>query len=250
MQIDQPASQITQQTPDVPVILTQPHANRIARSIGLGAVALGGALGLGAGVAVLTGSRREGLLAGGLTAVVAAAVRWQLQRWFTDEPAYEVQRRLGKLEIRRYEPRVEAHVRVATLDFEAALEQGCRTLADYISGENLGGEKLRMTTPVISHPRATTHTIVFVMPPGRSRGALPVPENDAIRLVEQPVRRMAVFGYHGRYTNENFQAAQATLHELVAEAGLEPEGEPMFAGFDPPTTLPFLRRCEVWIELV
>jgi len=249
MQLDQPASQTTQQTPDVPVILTQPHGNRIARSIGLGAGTLAGAFGLGAGVAALTGSRRVGILAGGLTVAAAAALRWQLQRWFTDEPAYEVERRIGKLEIRRYEPRVEAHVRVATIDFEAALEQGFRTLAEYIVGENLSREKLKMTTPVISHPRATTHTIVFVMPPGRSRGALPVPENDAIRLVEQPVRRMAVLGYRGRYSNERFLEAQAELHELVAEAGLEPEGEPMFAGFDPPTTLPFLRRCEVWIEL-
>ncbi|HTL35840.1 MAG TPA: heme-binding protein [Kofleriaceae bacterium] len=251
MRTDQHVSQIHEPlvAREVPAITTAPNAHRIARSVGFGALALAGSFGLGAGVAALTGSRRAGLVAGGLSTLAAAAVRWQLQRWFTDEPAYEVERRIGDLEIRRYAPRVEAHVRVTAVDFEEALQRGFRTLFRYLDRGNASGEKLAMTTPVINHPRATTHTIAFVMPPGRSRDSLPEPENQDVRLVEQPVRRFAVVCYSGRYTNENFQEAQATLRDLVMDAGLEPSGEPIFAGFDPPTTLPVLRRSEVWIEL-
>jgi hypothetical protein len=248
MQTDQPASQ-KPTAPQTPVIVTVPHAHRIARTVGFGSLAVAGSIGLGAGVAVLTGSRRRGLIAGGLTAVAAAALRLQLQRWFTDEPAYEIERRIGKLEIRRYEPRVEAHVRVADVNFEDALHDGFRRLFSYITGTNLRGEKLKMTTPVINHPRAVTHTIAFVMPPDRPLTSLPQPEDDGVRLVEQPVRRIGVLRYRGRYSNANFQEAQAKLRDLVADAGLEAAGEPVFAGFDPPSTLPLLRRSEVWIEL-
>jgi hypothetical protein len=248
MQIDQPASQISP-AGQTPVIVTVPHAHRIVRSVALGGATLAGSLGLGAGVAVLTGSRRTGLIAGGLTVLAAAALRWQLQRWFTGEPAYEIERRIGELESRRYEPRVEAHVRVADVDFEDALRDGFRKLFSYIDGNNLRGEKLQMTTPVINHPRAVTHTIAFVMPPDRPLTSLPQPEDDGVRLVEQPVRRIGVLRYRGSYSNANFQEAQARLRDLVADAGLEAAGEPVFAGFDPPTTLPLLRRSEVWIEL-
>jgi hypothetical protein len=44
------------------------------------------------------------------------------------------------------------------------------------------------------------------------------------------------------------EKSQALL-EAVERAGLRTRGEPEFAGYDPPTTLPFLRRNEVWIEL-
>jgi hypothetical protein len=67
--------------------------------------------------------------------------------------------------------------------------------------------------------------------------------------VEVPVRRLAVLRHRGRRTNDELQDAQARLRDLVAEAGLDVAGEPMFADFDPPTTLPLLRRSEVWIEL-
>jgi hypothetical protein len=35
----------------------------------------------------------------------------------------------------------------------------------------------------------------------------------------------------------------------VRSAGLGYRGSPEFAGYDPPSTLPFLRRNEIWIEL-
>lgn len=236
-------------SPEITVVSTEPQSRTRVRTVGYGAAAAGGVLGVGAGVAILTGSRRAGLIAGGVTALAAAAVRWQLHRWFTDEPAYTVERRIGELEIRRYEPRIEAHTRVAEIDFDQALRQGFRRLFGYIARGNDAKQKIAMTSPVLSRPRATTHTVAFVMPPGQTMGELPEPADSTVQLVQIQERRVAALRYHGRYTNERFQEAQARLLDLVSAAKLEFVGEPIFAGFDPPTTLPLLRRSEVWIEL-
>lgn len=245
----------TSQHVDAPVIsedvdlATRAHGNKLARSLAFGAAALLAPVAIAGGVHALTRSRRTTGIAGAAAAVAVATLRVQLQRWFTDEPVYTVDGRIGELELRRYAPRVEAHTRVAAPDFEAALEDGYERLVSYIAGANDAGEPLARTTPVIIKPRATTHTIAFVMPPARAVSSLPSPRDVRISLVQIIERRVAVLRYHGRYTNEVFQTQTRRLHELVAAADLDTRGEPMFAGFDPPSTLPWLRRSELWIEL-
>jgi hypothetical protein len=39
------------------------------------------------------------------------------------------------------------------------------------------------------------------------------------------------------------------LQDGLKQAGLAPQGEPVWARFDPPWTPWFLRRNEIWIEL-
>ena len=230
-------------------LATQAHEHPLARSVGFAASAVIAPLALGTGVAALTRSRRNGWLASGITAAAFAATRWQLVRWFTPEPAYTFERRLGELMIRRYAPRVEAHTRLTVPDFETALDEGYRRLSSYIAGGNQRGESLAMTTPVLTTPRASTHSVAFVMPPGHTLEALPPPEDDRIKLVPIPERRVAVLRFAGRYTDTVMLEQTRRLHELVSAADLETRGQPVFAGFDPPWTLPFLRRSELWIEL-
>jgi hypothetical protein len=230
-------------------VATQPHNNKLARSIALAASAVVAPVAIGAGVAALSGSRKASLIGGGVAAAVIAAFRWQLQRWFTDEPAYVVERRIGDLEIRRYAPRIEAHTRLTVPDFETAIDEGFRRLAKYIFGDNDAKRSIAMTTPVITTPRATTHSVAFVMPPDCTLSSLPRPADARIKLVEVPVRRVAAMRFHGRYTDAVMLEQTRRLHELITTADLETKGQPMFAGFDPPTTLPWLRRTEMWIEL-
>lgn len=231
-------------------LATRAQGNKLARSLGFGAAAVLAPFGVGAAIAGLTRSRRAAWIGGAVSALGAVALRFQLQRWFTDEPRYDVERTLGDLEIRRYAPRVEAHTRIAAPDFEVALDEGFDRLASFIHGANDRHQKLAMMTPVMVKPRATTHTIAFVMPPDRAVSELPGPTDERITLVQVLGRRVAALRYHGRYTNETFQTQTRRLHELVAAADLDTRGEPMFAAFDPPTTAPWLRRSELWIELV
>lgn len=228
---------------------TEPQNNTRARSLGFWSTAVAAPLLVGGGVGALSRSRLNGLIAGGALALAAGLVRWQLQRWFTDEPSYTVEQRIGDLEIRHYAPRVEAHTRFATLDFDEVRERGFRRLAHYIFGGNAAHHSLAMTAPVTIAPRAGTHTVAFVMPPGVRKSDLPHPEDSRVDLVDVPARRVAVLCYHGGYSASKVARQSERLRQLCRDAGLTTRGEPMFAGFDPPSTLPWLRRTEVWIEL-
>jgi hypothetical protein len=234
---------------DTSEIRTVAHTRRGLRAVAFGLGSLLVPVAAGLGVAAFAGSRRLGILAGGATALVAGLTRWQLQRWFTDEPAYEVERVIDDIEIRRYKPRVEAHTRFATLDFDEVRERGFRRLASYIFGGNAAHHELAMTCPVTIATRGAAHTMAFVMPPDYSRRDLPQPDDSRIELVDVPARRVAVMRYHGGYRSQTVERHAAELREKVAALGLTTRGEPMFAGFDPPTTLPLLRRAEIWLEL-
>lgn len=226
-------------------IATRPQVDKRGRNMALAITTLGAAT----GIAALGRFRPAALIAGAGAALSGLALRWQLQRLFTAEPRYTVEQKIGELEIRRYEPRVEAHARLDTADFDVARERGFRRLAGYIFRGNTAHEKLAMTAPVLIAPRGSTHTIAFVMPPARTLSSLPRPASPRVDLVEVPVRRFAVLRYRGKYTAESFEKHSLRLRQLASEAGLTARGVPLFAGFDPPSTLPFLRRTEVWLEL-
>jgi len=230
-------------------IATQPRTNKRARSIAFAAGAAALPVALGVGATALLRSRRAGLLACGISAAMLAAFRWQLQRWFTDQPAYVIERRIGDLEIRRYPPHVEAQTRIVELEFETALEQGFRRIAAYIFGGNSQKQDIPMTTPVLNTPRAATHSVAFVMPPGKNLSSLPRPKDANVELVEVPERRVAVVKFRGRYKDDVMMDQTRRLQELVTENHLEALGQPTFAGYDPPSTLPFLRRTEIWVEV-
>ena len=139
---------------------------------------------------------------------------------------------------------------------------GFRRLASYISGSNTlretleitgpmtaRGERLAMTGPVLARPGDGGLEVAFVMPPGRTLASLPRPHDARIELVEVPERRVAVLRYRGRYDADRLERESRRLRELASAEGLAGKGEPVFAGFDPPSTLPWLRRNEVWLDL-
>jgi hypothetical protein len=228
-------------------------------------------------------------LASGVAASALIA-RWQLARWFSEEPEYEVEQREGSLELRRYARSTRAETTVYARSWEQAIDQGFQRLAHYISGANhprrlgaLGassrsqsaengsaGERIRMTTPVTARSDRLLvsasvppilnmdrsidsdlepYTVTFTMPKAIAPSSLPVPDDSRIHLRAVPARRVAVLRYRGRFTFERVAEHARFLQEVLARAGLETRGEPEFAGYDAPSTLPWLRRNEVWVEL-
>lgn len=231
-----------------PTVATVNRHRTDARKAAFLSAALAAPMAVGLGAARLWRSRRAGVVAGGLTALGLGAFRWQLQRLFNDHPDYQVERRAGRLEIRRLAPRVEARTTVDVEGFDRGLEIGFERLFRYIGGENRAGEAISMTSPVTATHRLG-FTIGFVMPPRRTRASLPAPEDERVLLCEEPGRRVAVLRFRGRYDADNVGAHENLLLRLVSEAGLKPVGPIVFAGYDPPTTLPLLRRNELWVEI-
>ena len=234
---------------------------------------LGPALALG--IAGLAGRgprllRKNPALAGLLTGgALLGLAKWQLDRFFTETPDYEVQRAFEGFEIRRYPPRVVAETTVHGADHDDALNEGFRRLAGYIFGGNEGarsamaaplelrepspgkaaGEHIAMTTPVTSHAYDDGHVVTFTMPKHRALELLPVPKDARVRVRRTEGERFAVLTYRGRFAGGLTRDKQDELLALVKEQGLVTRGTPLFAGYDAPSTLPALRRVEAWIEL-
>lgn len=207
------------------------------------------AIPLAAGLGWALRSRRTALVAGGVATFALGALRWQLARWFTDTPAYDVDARVGAIELRSYPMRIEARAALEACDFEHALDLGFGRLACYLFGANATGEDIAMTTPAITTLRDGAYSMAFVMPPGRPVASLPLPDDPRVELVEAPAYRVAVLPFRGRFTRDNVAVHEERLIEAIVELGLVTRGSIGFAGYDSPATLPFLRRNEVWIEI-
>ena len=202
------------------------------------------------GVAWARARPRRGLLAGGITALAFGALRIELARWFTPEPAYRLGSKLGDLELRHCAARVEAVTEIEDSTLEAALDHGYSRLVSYVCGANHASELLSRTLPVLTAMRDGRYTVAFVMPPGRSLGDLPRPAHPAIALREVPAHTIAALRFRGRFTRNNVAAHERALLRHIVDAGLATRGSIAFAAYDTPLTLPVLRRNEVWIETV
>jgi hypothetical protein len=207
---------------------------------------------------------KTGLFAGLALLVGAGLVRWQAAGRFCEEPAYEVERTLAaNAEIRRYASRVLAVTRVREGDRDRAVSEGFRRLAGYIFGGNTGaasiamtvpvtqgGERIAMTAPVTqASEREGGFEVTFTMPSSYTLDTLPRPSDPRVQLRTMPAERVAVWSYSGVSSAEIVAQHAEALRSLLRERGEVPRGEPISARYDPPSTLPFLRRNEVWIAL-
>lgn len=203
-----------------------------------------------AAAGVLAATRRRGLLTGGAAALAIATLRVQLARWFTPEPAFEADGKIASLQLRHYPARIEASTDVDDLGLESALDHGYGRLACYLCGSNQTGETLARTTPILTAMRDGRYHVAFVMPPGRELADLPRPDHPGVLLREVPARTIAALRFHGRSTRDNIAKHERRLLQQLVDNGLSARGSVTFAAFDSPLTVPFLRRNELWIEIV
>lgn len=211
--------------------------------------------GLGAALVLAADGKYRSLGLGALGASLGVGLaRWQLARWFTEQTPYELEFRAGELEVRRYAPSARAETVIEGLPWQAALNEGFERIASYIFGQSQHGESQRiaMTAPVTATVGAgplSTRTVAFTLPRNRLLSSLPTPKDMRVRLRYVPPRRVAVLGFSGRYGGDLPAKKRDQLLALVRLAGLHALGEVTFAGYDAPSTLPFIRRNEVQVDL-
>ncbi|MDQ3335839.1 MAG: heme-binding protein [Myxococcota bacterium] len=231
-----------------PAPATQPKTATTLRKVGFWSTLL--AVPAAYAVGRVLGSRRTGVIAGGLALLGLGALRWQLGRWFMETPAYDSLGRAGDLELRSYPFRIEARSEVDATDLEDALERGYSRLECFVFGANQERESLECVTPVLTTMQDGVYRTSFVMPPHRNVTSLPAPNDLRVELREVPERRIAVYPFRGRFTKENFVWQERRLLRALVDAGLVAKGSVTLATYDSPTTLPALRRNELWIEVV
>ncbi len=180
-----------------------------------------------------------------------------------EEARYTVLEKQGDFEVRQY----EAHVVVETTveaDFDQAGSIAFHRLFDYISGHNHQQESIAMTAPVnqqadggktvttvpVNQPPVPERWVLaFTMPSHYTRQTLPQPLDPTVVLREVPARKIAAVRYSGTWDRRRYERNKARLEAFIRKKGMQIIGEAIFARYDPPFQLFFLRRNEVLIPV-
>ena len=179
-----------------------------------------------------------------------------------EQAKYDVIETHGAIELRDYDPMIVAVVTVPG-DREKAIGDGFRLIADYIFGNNISSRKVPMTAPVIqqlTEEIAMTAPVTqqavegfwdvqFVMPYEYTMQTLPKPNNPDVHLKQISGQRFAVIRFSGLARANSLAAHTKELEAFILENNLQTVSEPTYAFFNPPWTLPLLRRNEVMIEI-
>ena len=176
-----------------------------------------------------------------------------------EKPKYEVIEKEGKFEIRQYQGQIVAET-VVESDFDNAGNVAFRRLFNYISGENrkkesiamtapvnqkTGPEKIAMTAPVNQQLSEGKYSVSFLMPSKYTMETLPVPLDFNVGLRQIPARKMAAIRYSGSWGRKKYETNKALLEEFIKKKGLRITGQDIFARYDPPFQIWFLKRNEV-----
>ncbi len=182
-----------------------------------------------------------------------------------EQPKYQVVLKDDDKEIRQYEGFIIAKTTIKG-SFKEAQSEGFRILAGYIFGKNQSNQKIAMTAPVVQKStnekismtapvtmvpaEDRSWTMTFSMPSKYSLESLPTPEDSRVVLEKVAPRFVAAITFTGFWGEEkNAQKASLLKEWMMKQTSYELSSEAMFAGYNPPWTLPFFRRNEMLIEL-
>ena len=181
----------------------------------------------------------------------------------TEEAPYTVIKTDDIFELREYAPQVLAEI-IVEGDLEDAGNKAFRPLFRYISGDNKSrgkiamtapvsqeqkGEKISMTAPVSQQSAGGKWAVSFMMPASYTMETLPTPDDPNIKLRQVPARRVAVVRYSGFWSEEKYLFNKEKLETWIRENRFTVEGEPVWARYNPPFTLWFMRRNEILIPV-
>jgi hypothetical protein len=204
-----------------------------------------------------------------------------------EEPAFRVVESSGRIELREYAPFVVAETVVdgplstaSNRGFRAIagyifggnrsvrgdaekIAMTAPVVVEPLPGEGTPAaprapsERIAMTAPVTVEPQGATGPdalatgtrwrVHFVMPASYTLATLPRPDDPSVVLREVPAERRAVLRFSGLAGEAALREASAELLAWVEARGLVAHGPPQLARYDPPWTLPFLRRNEVTV---
>lgn len=180
-----------------------------------------------------------------------------------EKAKYNVIERTGKFEIRQYQAQIVAET-IVDSGFDDAGNIAFGRLFNYISGNNRSkesiamtapvsqkadSEKISMTAPVNQQKSGGKWSVSFLMPSKYTMETIPEPLDSNVTLREIPPRKMAAVRYSGTWSRKRYEQKKSNLEQFIANKGLKIIGEAIFARYDPPFQLWFLRRNEVLIPV-
>lgn len=168
----------------------------------------------------------------------------------TEIPYYTILTQMDGCELRRYDAQIVAQT-WASGARDVAGRQGFKILAGYIFGKNStqSGDsgKIAMTAPVMMQQTADKWRIQFVMPSHYTLQDLPQPNDINISISTLPIQMFAVIQFSGMAGADAVAKKTTELQTWIAHQNLMVIGVPELARYNPPWTLPFMRRNEIMI---
>ena len=181
----------------------------------------------------------------------------------TEQAGYEVIFRQDDVEIRNYHQLIVAETEIDA-DYTQAGSIGFNRLAGYIFGKNIQkqsmamtspvyreavSEKIAMTAPVLQQKTQEKWSMAFVMPSEYSLETLPEPLDPLVMIKSIPSKKVAVLIYSGTLSAERISDKSQQLIAWLKANQYTPLSDARSAAYDPPWTIPALRRNEIHIDI-
>lgn len=183
----------------------------------------------------------------------------------TEQPKYDVVETLGNaVEVRQYGERTAAEVTVQRGRRTANENSAFGALAGYIFGKNRAStdiamtsavemqsqsEKIAMTTPVETQSSGAAMTMRFFLPAGYTEDSAPEPLNPNVKVITVPPETVATLRFAGLRSASSIAMHTADLLKHLEDSPWQPVGTPTAYFYDPPWTVPTLRRNEVVVPV-
>jgi effector-binding domain-containing protein len=203
-----------------------------------------------------------------LAVIVAILIMWSLIGYFTsnaEQAKYSVIRKADGYEIRDYPAHIVAQTVVEGTSVNGdAFNKGFSIIAGYIFGGNVkkqsiamtapviaqgSSEKIAMTVPVTGKAEGNSQVVSFVMPSGCTLATLPTPNDSRIKLSEVPEQKIAALTFSWYRTDPRFEKMKKQLFADLARDNITIIGTPIFAGYNPPWTPPWMNRNEIMVQV-
>jgi hypothetical protein len=183
-----------------------------------------------------------------------------------ETPKYKVLSKQENIELREYYPNLVAEVEVFGERNEAANE-AFKKLAGFIFGDNIvkskismtapvvqektidSSQKIAMTTPVVQEKSGDSWKVRFIMPSEYTLETLPKPINNEIKIYEDKTKKYVVIRFSGFWSDKKLNKKASLLNDYVKQKNLTKLSEVIYNFYNPPFTLPFLRRNEIMYEV-
>jgi len=178
--------------------------------------------------------------------------------------AYQVVQSENDIEIRRYERLVLATTPLPdgmAGDRNAAF----RRLFNYIAGENRANREIDMTAPVLMAEPGAGESIdmtapvlidaggepsmAFVLPASYTLDTAPRPTDPSVHLKQLETWTVAAIRFSGSLSTSNARTHRERLTRWLTDSEWRANGPYVVAGYNPPWTLPMLRRNEVLVPV-
>lgn len=181
----------------------------------------------------------------------------------SEEAPFTLLTESDNIQIRQYKDLLVAQT-IIEADYANSGSIGFNRLAGYIFGKNISQDKIAMTTPVfreqdsekiamtapvLQEQTGTKWIMSFVMPSNYTLSTLPQPLDLLVRIKQIPGKKVAVLCYSGSLNEQIIAEKANVLMTWLEQNHYKILSKARSAAYDPPWTIPSLRRNEVHIDV-